>query len=204
MIGRLQGLLLEKQPPELLVDVSGVGYDVMAPMSTFYQLPALGAEVILHTHFSVSENAQQLFGFYLKEDRALFRQLIKVNGVGPKMALGIMSGMESDDFVRCVRDNNVTALVKVPGVGKKTAERLIIEMRDRLGDWHLSGASPVTALPSAQKQSNDMVSEAESALIALGYKPVEAAKAVSGVLNQHSVERCEDIIRLALRGMMPR
>lgn len=203
MIGRLKGTLLEKQPPELVLDVHGVGYEVMAPMSTFYQLPAQGADVVLHIHFSVSENAQQLFGFYHKEDRALFRQLIKVNGVGPRMALGIMSGMESDDFVRCVRDSNISALVKVPGVGKKTAERLVIEMRDRLGSWQQSNSAPSTGKPSAQKSAGDMVAEAESALVALGYKPTEAARAVSGVLNEHSVERCEELIRLALRGMMP-
>lgn len=204
MIGRLQGILIEKQPPELLLDVHGVGYEILAPMTTFYQLPAAGGEVVLHTHFSVSENAQQLFGFYTKSDRSLFRQLIKVNGVGPKMALGIMSGMDSDDFVRCVRDNNVAALVKVPGVGKKTAERLVIEMRDRLGAWQQPAGS-ITAGPSTSPPStNDMVGEAESALIALGYKPVEASKAVAGVLKQHEVERCEELIRLALRGMMPK
>lgn len=204
MIGRLKGTLLEKQPPELLIDVHGVGYEVMAPMSTFYQLPAIGVEAVLHIHFSVSENAQQLFGFYDKDDRALFRQLIKVNGVGPKMALGIMSGMESDDFVRCVRDNNVAALVKVPGVGKKTAERLVIEMRDRLAAWQ-SPAPSVPGSPAAlQKSASDMVGEAESALIALGYKPPEAARAVSAVLKEHTVERCEELIRLALRGMMPK
>lgn len=204
MIGRLKGTLVEKQPPELVLDVHGVGYEVMAPMSTFYQLPGLGVEVVLHTHFSVSENAQQLFGFYKKDDRTLFRQLIKVNGVGPKMALGIMSGMDSDDFVRCVRDNNISALVKVPGVGKKTAERLVIEMRDRLNAWQPGAGNVSGSAAPAQKPANDIVSEAESALISLGYKPAEAARAVSSVLNDHQVERCEELIRLALRGMMPK
>lgn len=202
MIGRLQGTLVEKQPPELVIDVHGVGYEVMAPMSTFYQLPKVGLEVVLHTHFSVSENAQQLFGFFDKTDRTLFRQLIKVNGVGPKMALGIMSGMESLEFVRCVRENNVAALVKVPGVGKKTAERLVIEMRDRLGDWQ----QPILAADcsAAVSSGTDMAAEAESALIALGYKPVEASKAIAAVLKQHKVDRCEELIRFALRGMMPK
>lgn len=205
MIGRIHGILLEKQPPELVIDVQGVGYEIMAPMSTFYQLPAVGVEVVLHTHFSVSENAQQLFGFFSKIDRRLFRQLIKVNGVGPKMALGIMSGMDSDDFVRCVRDNNVSALVKVPGVGKKTAERLVIEMRDRLGEWQqpvaTSAGSGVGATPDS---ASDVIAEAESALIALGYKPVEASKAINAVCKDRNIERCEDLIRLALRGMMPK
>jgi holliday junction DNA helicase RuvA len=205
LIGRLKGILIEKHPPELVIDMHGVGYEVLAPLSTFYQLPSIGGEVVLYTHFSVSENAQQLFGFFSKEDRSLFRLLIKVNSVGPKMALGIMSGMESDDFVRCVRDSNVSALVKVPGVGKKTAERLVIEMRDRLADWHTVGSgSTITSVKTVQSSANEMVAEAESALIALGYKPAEASRAVNAVLNEHAVERCEELIRLALRGMMPK
>jgi holliday junction DNA helicase RuvA len=205
LIGRLKGTLIEKHPPELVIDVHGVGYEVLAPLSTFYQLPSIGSEVVLHTHFSVSENAQQLFGFFSKEDRSLFRLLIKVNSVGPKMALGIMSGMESDDFVRCVRDSNVAALVKVPGVGKKTAERLVIEMRDRLADWNtVASGNTVTSVKTVQSSANEMVAEAESALIALGYKPAEASRAVNAVLNEHTVERCEELIRLALRGMMPK
>ena len=205
MIGRLRGVLLEKQAPNLLVDVNGVGYEVLAPMTTFYHLPELKAESVLHIHFAVSENSQQLFGFYTKEDRALFRQLIKVNGVGPKMALGIMSGMNSDEFVRCVMDNNVAALVKVPGVGKKTAERLIIEMKDRLKDWNVPEGSsqPLIEAHSAGSR-HSITSEAESALVALGYKPVEAAKMIAAVLKSETVERSEDLIRLALRSVMPR
>lgn len=205
MIGRLRGVLLEKQPPHLLVDVHGVGYDLLAPMTTFYSLPELGAEVVLHTHFSVSETAQQLFAFINKEDRALFRQLIKVSNVGPKMALGILSGMDSSEFVRCVMNNNLNALVQVPGVGKKTAERLIVEMRDRLRDWSGAADGPVPApIKAAVSAENQLVADAESALIALGYKPVEAAKAINAVLSAHSVERSEDLIRLALRSMMPK
>lgn len=205
MIGRLRGVLLEKQPPHLLVDVHGVGYDLLAPMTTFYSLPAVGEEVVLHTHFSVSENAQQLFAFINKEDRALFRQLIKVSNVGPKMALGILSGMDSSEFVRCVMNNNLNALVQVPGVGKKTAERLIVEMRDRLRDWSAAADGPIPAPAKAAVTSeNQIVADAESALIALGYKPVEAAKAINGVLSEQNVERSEDLIRLALRSMMPK
>lgn len=205
MIGRLKGVLLEKQPPHLLVDVQGVGYDLSAPMSTFYGLPEVGAEVVLHTHFSVSETTQQLFAFINKQDRSLFRQLIKVSNVGPKMALGIMSGMESAEFVRCVMSSNISALVKVPGVGKKTAERLVVEMRDRLSDWSsdTAGVSPTT-VKAAGASGNQMFADAESALIALGYKPVEAAKVLNAVLAEHKVERSEELIRLALRSMMPK
>lgn len=205
MIGRLKGVLVEKQPPHLLVDVQGVGYDVLAPMTTFYGLPDLGSEVVLHTHFSVSENSQQLFAFINKQDRALFRQLIKVSNVGPKMALGILSGMDSAEFVRCVMSNNLNALVQVPGVGKKTAERLIVEMRDRLRDWStgVDGPAPA-AVKTAVTSENQMFADAESALIALGYKPVEAAKALNAVLADQTVARSEELIRLALRSMMPK
>lgn len=205
MIGRLKGVLLEKQPPHLLVDVQGVGYDVLAPMTTFYQLPETGATVVLHIHFAVSETAQQLFGFYSQEDRALFRQLIKVSNVGPKMALGIMSGMDSNEFVRCVMTSNLNALVQLPGVGKKTAERLVVEMRDRLQDWAGSaGAAPAAAATQVSGAQSQMLADAESALVALGYKPTEAARAINAVLAEQTVARSEDLIRLALRGMMPR
>lgn len=203
MIGRLKGVLLEKQAPHLLVDVQGVGYDVLAPMTTFYQLPEVGATVVLHIHFAVSETAQQLFGFSSQEDRVLFRQLIKVSNVGPKMALGILSGMDSGEFVRCVMANNLNALVQLPGVGKKTAERLVVEMRDRLRDW--SGSSPAaTTVKEAAGAQSQVLADAESALIALGYKPTEAAKAINAVLAGQVVERSEELIRLALRSMMPR
>ena len=204
MIGRLSGKILEKQPPNLLVDVNGVGYDVLAPMTTFYDIDSK-TDVILHTHFAVSETSQQLYGFATKEDRLLFRQLIKVNGVGPKMALGIMSGMNADEFVRCVMDNNVTALTKVPGVGKKTAERLVVEMRDRLEDWKggSSSSAPVTPAPAGAQNTNSIVAEAESALVALGYKPTEAAKLVANVLKDAQVTRSEELIRLSLKRVMP-
>ncbi len=212
MIGRLTGILAEKQPPLLLLEVQGVGYEVQAPMTTFYRLPDLGGEVTLHTHFSVSENLQQLFGFADKRDRQLFRALIKVNGVGPKLALGILSGMEADDFVRCVSEDNTAALVRVPGVGKKTAERLVVEMRDRIKDWN-AAASPVgevvvenTPVAGFGRES-DRVAEAESALVALGYKPAEAAKLVANILkkqdNGTETLRSEDMIRLALRSALP-
>lgn len=208
MIGRLRGVVLEKQPPNLLIDVQGVGYEVLAPMTTFYHLPELGSEVVLHTHLAVSETAQQLYGFYQVEARSLFRLLIKVNGVGPKMALGILSGMDAAEFASCVSDNNVPALVKVPGVGKKTAERLVIEMRDRIKDWYQGdGANPITSHHKVDQgdvsNQSFVIAEAESALIALGYKPTDASKAVNAVLKANEVSRSEDLIRLALRSMLP-
>ena len=204
MIGRLKGVLLEKQAPHLLVDVHGVGYELQAPMTTFFSLGDIGAEVLLHTHFSVSENAQQLFGFADKRDRELFRLLIKVNGVGPKMAVGIMS-IDTDEIVRCVMDNNVEALVKVPGVGKKTAERLIIEMRDKVKGWNYASesASVASVGQSPVSSQNTLVAEAESALIALGYKPAEAGRAVSSAMKNAELDSAEAVIRVALKSMLP-
>lgn len=208
MIGRLKGILIEKHAPQLIVDVNGVGYEVLVPMTTLYQLPAVGKEVTLLTHFSVSENSQTLYGFVATKDRDLFRVLIKVSGVGPKMALGILSGMEVDQLVSCVMQDNTAALVKVPGVGKKTAERLIVELRDKLKDWEQQSA-PLAALEAASSgdvpiRANDMVAEAESALLALGYKPAEASKMVASALKtNNTVLRSEDLIRLSLKSLMP-
>lgn len=202
MIGRLRGTLIEKQPPYLLLDVNGVGYELQAPMTTFYRLPAVGAEVVLHTHLSITENLHQLFGFGDQRDRALFRTLIKVNGVGPKLAVGILSGMEADDIARCVRENNVKALTKVPGIGTKTAERLVIELRDRLKSWDMPSGDLLTQgefQPVAT--ANDIYSEAESALIALGYKPVDAAKMITSAAKQKPEANSQELIRLALRSM---
>ncbi|MFT5117764.1 MAG: Holliday junction DNA helicase RuvA [Kiritimatiellia bacterium] len=200
MIGRLSGTLIEKQAPHLLIDVAGVGYEVQAPMTSFYPLPDIGGNVILHTHLSVSENAHQLFAFYTLEERLLFRTLIKVSGVGPKMALAILSGMAADDFVHCVKSDNVAALVRVPGVGKKTAERLIIEVKDRLEDW---GSEPRTGSVSISLASSlsvsAIVADAESALIALGYKPTQAAQMISAAQKAETVTDSEALIRLALK-----
>lgn len=202
MIGRLRGILIEKQPPYLLLDVNGVGYELQAPMTTFYRLPALGAEVVLHTHLSITENLHQLFGFFDQRDRSLFRTLIKVSSVGPKLAIAILSGMESDDIARCVRDNNIAALTKVPGIGTKTAERLVIELRDRLKNWHLPQAD-LLAHGEIQKIAggNDAYAEAESALISLGYKPTDAAKMIAAAVKQKPEAKSEELIRLALRSM---
>lgn len=200
MIGRLQGILIEKQAPALLVDVQGVGYELEAPLSTFYHLPATGQAVLLWTHQVVREDAHLLFGFVSREERALFRTLLKVNGVGPKMALGLLSGMEPDAFVRCIDLGDVTTLTRIPGVGKKTAERLIIEMRDRIKDLLPSHALGTGQSRISLPQEASAADEAESALIALGYKPADASKAIAAVKNEH--DSVQELIRAALRRMV--
>ena len=202
MIGRIKGVLIEKQAPTIVIDLQGLGYEVQVPMSTVYQLPSLGEVVTLHTHFVVREDAQLLYGFAAEQERSLFRTLIKVNGVGPKLALTILSGIESDDFVRCVRDNDTATLVRLPGVGKKTAERLLIEMRDRLKDWHLPG-SDLLSDSEHNAIKTDFLFDAESALIALGYKPAEASKAIAAA-NDESISNSEELIRKALKNMVNR
>ena len=196
MIGRLKGILISKTPPHLLLDVQGVGYEVEAPMSTFYQLPAVDSEVVLHTHLIVREDAHILCGFATDSERRLFRSLIRITGVGAKLALAILSGMSADEFARCVQDNDVTSLTRLPGVGKKTAERLIIEMRDRLADWQ---AGETAALPdtAAPRVPADAGREAVSALVALGYRPQEASRMVQSVDSEGLGS--EDIIREALK-----
>ena len=201
MIGRLRGVILKKTPPELLLDVNGVGYEVQSPMSTFYVLPEVGQEIIIHTHFVVREDAQLLFGFMAESERSLFRTLIKVNGVGPKLALTILSGIEAEQFVYCVQNNDSAALIKLPGVGKKTAERLLVEMRDKFNDWAVVANAQLPEGAALVQSPHRLADDAESALIALGYKPTEAAKAVSAVLAE-DVDSSEELIRRALRGMV--
>ena len=201
MIGRLSGILLEKQPPHILLDVQGVGYELDAPMSTFYQLPALGEKVTLHTHMVVREDAQLLYAFADKRGRELFRELIRLNGVGPKLALALMSGMEVDELVMAVQHQDVSALVRVPGVGKTTAERLLIELRDRFKAWDaLPGAVSLAAPSGIANAPVKPSADAVSALIALGYKPQEASKAVAAV--EEDGLSSEELIRRALRGMV--
>jgi len=219
VIGRLTGKLLEKQAPYLLIDVGGVGYEVQAPMTSFYPLPALGEAVILHTHLSVSENAHQLFAFYTLEERLLFRTLIKVSGVGPKMALAILSGMPVDAFVQCLHVDDFAALVRLPGLGKKTSERLIIDFKVRLGDLaNSTNHSPAPAMnvsdsvggetadllavaqPSAP-MPNVVIADAESALVALGYKPAQAAKMISAAQKIEPITTSEALIRLSLKSV---
>ena len=199
MIGRLSGVLLEKQPPQLLVDVQGVGYELEAPMSTFYQLPAVGESVVLHIHMVVREDAQLLYAFYSQSERQLFRDLIKINGVGPKLALTILSGVTAEEFTRCVMEGDAKALTALPGVGKKTAERLIVELRDRLAknaDAVLPSASSVAGL----KVEANPVSDAVSALVSLGYKAQEASQMVR-VVDAEGLTT-EEIIKSALKGMV--
>lgn len=202
MIGRLVGKILLKQAPDLLLDVNGVGYEVQAPMSTFYKLPEVGGAVSLHTHMVVREDAQLLYGFIEERDRQLFRTLIKVNGVGPKLALTILSGIEVGQFVACVNSGDTATLVKLPGVGRKTAERLLVEMRDRLADWapEETAAAELTAV-AASGDGKALLQDAESALVALGYKPTEAARAISAVYDD-TIDSSEELIRQALKAMV--
>jgi len=196
MIGRLTGILLEKRPPQLLLDVRGVGYEIEAPMSTFYVLPELGQNLSLHTHLHVREDAQLLFGFASEAERSLFRALIKVNGVGAKVALAILSGISVDDFALSIDNADISALTRVPGIGKKTAERLVVEMRDKLDALPLGGAS-ATGGGRSGGTLGDAASQATEALIALGYKSSDAAKMVKSAALE--AETTEQIIRVALR-----
>jgi holliday junction DNA helicase RuvA len=199
VIGRLRGELVSKQPPFLLLDVQGVGYEIEAPLSTFYNLPEPGGQVTLHTHLHVREDAHVLYGFGSESERGLFRSLIRVSGVGAKMALAILSGMSAEEFARCVTDGDTASLVRLPGIGRKTAERLLVEMRDRIG------ALPATAAMAGGRQTAaarapDPVSDAVSALVSLGYKPQEASRLVSAV--EAEAERSEDLIRMALKATL--
>ncbi|SDO05949.1 Holliday junction DNA helicase subunit RuvA [Halomonas shengliensis] len=189
MIGRLRGTLLEKQPPWLVVDVAGVGYELEASMTTLVALPAVGEAVSLHTHLTVRDDAHLLYGFAREQERALFRALIKVNGVGPKLALAILSGMDEAAFQRCVMEDDVKALTRLPGVGKKTAERLIIEMRDRFPHWEaLEPALAGLEAGGAATPRQDPLADAEAALVSLGYKPAEAARMLAGLEEAGSTE----------------
>ena len=202
MIGRLRGILLETQAPHLLIEAGGVGYEVEAPMSVFYRLPETGCEITLYTHFVVREDAQLLYGFADARERELFRTLIKVNGVGPKLGLTLLSGIEAAEFVRCVHAGDSSTLVKLPGVGKKTAERLIVELKDKLSKWDSApGDFNNTPLGQViQQQTADIEQEAVSALVALGYKPQEASKVIARI-NSDGLSSAE-LIRQALRSMI--
>jgi Holliday junction DNA helicase RuvA len=194
MIGFLRGRLADKHPPMLVLDVNGVGYELEAPMSTFYDLPAVGQEITLLTHLLVRDDAHVLYGFASDAERALFRSLLKVSGIGAKMALGILSGISVDGFARCVRTEDTATLVKVPGIGKKTAERLIVEMRDRLGSPQVEGGGAPVGVIHETSASD----EAFGALVALGYKPAEVARLLKSVPTEGA--STEEIIRLALQG----
>ncbi|MFP9228383.1 Holliday junction branch migration protein RuvA [Pectobacterium cacticida] len=205
MIGRLRGIILEKQPPQVLIEANGVGYEIHMPMTCFYELPELNQETIIFTHFVVREDAQLLFGFNDKQERALFRELIKVNGVGPKLALAILSGMSATQFVSAVECEEIGALIKLPGVGKKTAERLVVEMKDRFKGLSGDLFNPVSDVPlssptTADSRVSDPEAEAAAALIALGYKPQEASRMISKVARPET--DCETLIRDALRAAL--
>lgn len=191
MIGRLTGRLVDKQPPQLLIDVQGVGYEVEAPMSTFYKLPATGESVALFTQFIVREDAQLLYGFATQDERRLFRDLIKVSGVGPKIAMAVLSGISTSDFALAIQQGDIAQIVRVPGIGKKTAERLVVELRDKLAN----GSNPIaTTLKGGTEQ------EAYSALLALGYKPPEAQKLLQAVSKPDLTS--EQLIRAALQAAL--
>nr|WP_209012668.1 Holliday junction branch migration protein RuvA [Pseudomonas gregormendelii] len=200
----MRGTLAEKQPPHLILDVNGLGYELEVPMTTLYRLPSVGEPLTLHTHLVVREDAQLLYGFASKRERDFFRELIRLNGVGPKLALALMSSLEVDELVRCVQSQDTSALTKVPGVGKKTAERLLVELKDRFKAWETvpamfalvpnqPGGPDVAAVASAE-------TDAVSALISLGYKPQEASKAISAIKEKGLSS--EDLIRRALKGMI--
>lgn len=194
MIGYLQGVLLDKRPPTLVLDVHGVGYELDAPMTTFYDLPATGENVTVFTHMVVREDAQMLFAFGDASQRDVFRSLLKVSGVGPRVALAILSTLSTRDFFHAVTDNDVTRLTRVPGIGRKTAERLIVEMRDRV----LKQVEEKDEAPTAMAERRDNpVEDAVGALMALGYKPAEASRTIRGIDGEGLSS--EDLIRRALR-----
>lgn len=206
MIGRLHGRLLARDEAVILIDVGGVAYEVEVSTATLYQLPECGHELTLHTHFIVREDAQLLYGFLDMAERSLFRLLIRANGVGPKLALGLLSGMESHKLAACVVNGDVNALVKLPGVGRKTAERLVVELRDKFNQWQLQyGAGDSAAIKVIPVKVADTLQEAEAALISLGYKPQEAARAVvvasTALEGEGKAVGTEALIRLSLKNL---
>jgi Holliday junction DNA helicase RuvA len=195
MIGRLQGVLVAKQPPWIMVDVGGVGYELEAPMSTIFDLPEVGREVSLCTHYAVKEDTVAVYGFLREAERGLFRALQKVSGVGAKISLAVLSGVSVDEFARLVQNGDIAALTRIPGIGKKTAERMIVELRDRVGAPGVG-----TVMPAAAGVPADPVAEASIALQALGYKPAEVAKLVRTASAPG--DRAEDILRKALKAAL--
>lgn len=199
MIGRLRGELVAKHPPRLLLDIGGVGYELEAPMSTFYDLPPVGEQITLVTHLTMREDAWMLYGFLREEDRALFRNLLKVNGVGARMALAILSGMDAQQFALCVRQEDVTALTRLPGVGKKTAQRLVIELRDRVGTMPAGSPAGVASSPSTGSGEGSALIDAIGALMALGYKPADANRMARAA--DDGTRTSEEVIRAALKSV---
>lgn len=206
MIGQLRGIILDKQPPALLLDVHGVGYELSLPMSSFYKLPAVGEEVTLHTQLLIRDDGHHLFGFASKSERALFREMLKATGVGPKLALTILSGLSVERFLRSVESGDVATLIKLPGVGRKTAERLLLELRGRLDQWQTPVAAGSELLAGAPLVEDTFIrtptpeEDAAAALVALGYKDAQAEQAVKKVAKPGLSS--EDLIRLALKAML--
>jgi Holliday junction DNA helicase RuvA len=192
VIGYLRGHLVRKAPPALIVEVGGVGYELEAPMSTFYRLPEIGSEVLLHTHLVVREDAHLLYGFATEDERRLFRDLLRVTGIGPKIGLALLSGIDVDTFLLCVEAQDVEALTRIPGIGRKTAERLLIEMRDRI---RALGQLPTATYRADQAQGPQ--AEAFAALVALGYRPAEVTRLLKGVDPEGA--GTEELIRRALQ-----
>lgn len=204
MIGRLQGILIEKQPPEILLDVQGVGYELLLPMTSIYDLPEVGQSATLYTHLVVREDAHLLFGFAQKTDRTLFRELIKTNGVGPKLALAILSAMSVEQFAYAIEREELSKLVKIPGVGKKTAERLLVELKGKFKGMRQSDffveSSHIPAVSQSEKSLESAADEAVAALIALGYKATDAEKMVKRVAKAEFTS--EQLIREALKAAL--
>jgi Holliday junction DNA helicase RuvA len=196
MIGRLRGVLVAKQPPWIVLDVGGVGYELEVPMSTLYDLPEAGREVVLLTHYAIKEDTAALYGFLREEERALFRNLQKVSGIGARIALAVLSGVSTSEFARLVHDSDVAALTRIPGIGKKTAERIVVELRDRVD------AMALPAQPRAQGKLSSPQEEAVAALQQLGYKPAEASRLAKDATAEG--DSAEAIIRKALRAALGR
>ncbi|MBQ3775890.1 MAG: Holliday junction branch migration protein RuvA [Ruminobacter sp.] len=208
MIGSLRGKLIEKNAPDVLIEVNGVGYELSMPMSSFYNLPEIGGEVFVYTCFVVREDAQLLFGFTSREAKVLFKELIKVSGIGPKIALAILSSFNPGQFVNAVKNDSINSIVKVPGIGKKTAERLVIEIKDRVSSWKINDAGSIESsagdpeLPAEDTGvviDSDVESQAVQALVALGYKPTQAASSVHKLYRDGM--SVQDVIKVALKSI---
>lgn len=197
MIGRIRGTLISLDEYTVLVDVAGIGYELDVTANTLSALPGVGQDVVLFTHMSVREDAHSLYGFETRGERDLFRTLIKISGVGPKLALNLLSGMDVVDLARCIRDSDVARLVKLPGVGRKTAERLVVELKDRIERLVLI---PEITRPKVADAARHVIEEAERALIKLGYRPAEASRAIGSAYVQG--QSTEDVVRIALKRMI--
>jgi Holliday junction DNA helicase RuvA len=201
MIGRIKGILIKKQPPDLLVDVNGLGYELHASMNTIYRIPDEGSEIVLYTHLFVREDALTLYGFYDEEERRLFKALIKISGVGAKTSLAILSSIEPKDFLASISREDLSTLVRIPGIGRKTAERLIIEMRDVISKWKYVSESSKASGNITSSCLNDNVYDATCALVALGFKQQDVSRAISKIVSDNNEITTESLIKIALKNM---